>query len=454
MTVFPFHVFVCDQQKPEGVPCCSARGSATVIERLRAEVARQGLHDAVQVTVCGSLGLCERGPNMVVYPQGVWYSGIGPEDVAEIVESHFRHGRIVERLVNNDPAAVRAEVTQNRTRMVNAMRQKDASGTIPDPLLQTIRGFQESRVILTAIELDVFTAVGSGHSAAEVARQIGADPRATEMLLNALGAMRLVEKRDALFANTPVTARYLAADGRDDSRAALMHTVHLWNTWSRLTDSVRAGTAGGRGEPENRGPSWTEAFIAAMHKNASERAGAVVAAVKGEGARTMLDVGGGSGAYAIAFAKAVPGLRADILDLPEVTAITERHIAAADLQDRVRARQGDLRAGPLGSNYDLVFVSAICHMLSPDENRDLLERCFAATAGGGRTVIQDFILEESKTAPKAGALFALNMLVGTRAGSAYSQGEYAAWLRDAGFAEIERVRLPGPTGLMIGARRA
>ncbi len=452
MQVFPFHVFVCEQQKPEGAPSCSARGSTGVIERLRAEIARQDLTDTVQVTVCGSLGLCGRGPNMVVYPEGVWYSGVQPDDVTEIVESHFRHGRPVERLANTDPAAVRAEVTQNRTRMIAALRERDTSGALPDPLVQVTRGFQESRAVLTGIELDVFTAVGDGRTAPEVASRIGSDARATEMLLNALVAMRLLDKHGTRFSNAPLTSRYLAAGGQHDSRAALMHTVHLWTTWSRLTEAVRAGTAPLPEDARPRGKEWTEAFIAAMHKNAGERAGAIVSAVDAGHARTLLDVGGGSGAYSIAFARAIPELRADILDLPDVTSIADRHIAAAGLQDRVRTRNGDLRSSLLGSNYDIVFVSAICHMLSAEENQQLLRRCFDATAPGGQTIVQDFILDASKTAPKAGALFALNMLVGTRAGSAYSEVEYTAWLREAGFGEIERVRLPGPTGLMIGRK--
>jgi len=91
-------------------------------------------------------------------------------------------------------------------------------------------------------------------------------------------------------------------------------------------------------------------------------------------------------------------------------------------------------------------------MLSPAENCNLLGRCHAALASGGRIVIQDFILEPDKAAPRWGALFALNMLVGTRAGSSYSEPEYAGWLKSAGFRGIQRVRLPGPAGLMIAAR--
>jgi predicted O-methyltransferase YrrM len=180
----------------------------------------------------------------------------------------------------------------------------------------------------------------------------------------------------------------------------------------------------------------------------------VVRAVGVESARRMLDVGGGSGAYSIAFAQANPALLADILDLSTVEPIARRHIQEAGVADRVHVRAGDLRSGPLGEGYDLVFLSAICHMLDEAGNLDLLRRCFAALAPGGRIVIQDFILEPDKTSPRHAALFALNMLVGTPGGSAYSEPEYAAWLGEAGFEEIHRVRLPGSTGLMIGVRPA
>jgi (2Fe-2S) ferredoxin/predicted O-methyltransferase YrrM len=453
MQVVPYHVFVCEQQKPDGVPCCAARGAAGVLEELRSHVGRQAMTDVVLITACGSMGLCERGPNIVVYPEGTWYAGVQRSDVAEIVESHFRNGRAVERLVNRDAGALREEIAGSRARMVNALREKDAAGALPDPLQQTIRGFQESRAILTAIELDVFSAAAAGTgTAAEVATRIGADARAVEMLLNALVALRLLDKRGDTYANTPTAARYLAAGGPDDSRAALMHTVHMWTTWSRLTDAVRTGTAPVGDQGADRGTTWTEAFIAAMHKNARERAGAVVRAAAVEGARTMLDVGGGSGAYSIEFAKANPLLRVDLLDIPAVTPIADRHIAAARLEDRIRTRAGDLRTDRLGDRYDVILVSAICHMLSPEENRDLLARCFAASAPGGRVIVQDFILDASKTAPKSGALFALNMLVATRSGSAYSEPEYTEWLQSAGFTGVEHVQFPGPTGLMIGRR--
>jgi (2Fe-2S) ferredoxin/SAM-dependent methyltransferase len=452
MEPFRFHVFVCGQQKPEGVPCCAARGSGQVLDALQREVNARGLEDEVQVTACGSLGLCEHGPNLVVYPEGIWYSGVTPGDVPEIVRSHFREGTPVERLMRNDTADLRAEILSSREKMFAARRARETAGVLPDDLNERIRGFQESRVVLTALELDLFTAVGDGAGAQELAGRLRTDPRATEMLLNALTSLHLLVKREGIFHNSPAAARYFTSGSHDNARPALLHTAHLWHRWSTLTDCVRAGTAVARDEIASRGQDWTEAFIAAMHRNASERAPLVVRTVGIENVRRMLDVGGGSGAYSIAFAQANPTLQAEVLDLAAVEPIAVRHILQAGVAERVKVRTGDLRSDPLGEGYDLVFVSAICHMLSPAENLDLLRRCREALSPGGRVVIQDFILEADKTAPRFAALFALNMLVGTRGGSSYSESEYAAWLGEAGFREIHHVRMPGMTGLMTGRR--
>lgn len=325
---------------------------------------------------------------------------------------------------------------------------------LPEDFLQALRAFQESRVLLTAIELDLYSAVGEGATAAEVARRLGTDPRATEMLLNALVALDTLAKREGVFSNKPLAARFLASGGAVAARPALMHIVHMWERWSTLTECVRQGTAVTYQEPEDRDPKWTEAFIAAMHVNATQRAPAVAQAIGLEGVRRMLDVGGGSGAYSIAFAQAAPGLTAEVFDLPRVARIAEGHIARAGLSGRITTRAGDLRTDSFGEGWDLILVSAICHMLSPEENQDLLRRCYAALAPDGRLVIQDFILEPDKTAPRQAALFSLNMLVGTQAGASYSRPEYAAWLEATGFAGIRYQPLPGPSALMVGRRPA
>ncbi len=448
MEPFGHHIFVCTQEKPEGAKSCPHNGSMGILRVLEHELLSQGLDDEVQVTTCGCLGLCDEGPMLIVYPEGVWYHKVQEQDAAEIVGSHLRSGKVVERLAWTDAPAIKSQAKEHRDRFRANVRARDEAGVFPDDLNEMIRAFMPSRAVLTALELDAFTAVGGGASPAQVAQKIHADSRATEMLLNALASLKLLDKKDGAFFNTAASARFFSEGSRDNARPGLMHTAHIWHRWSQLTECVRTGTPVARSRDE----SWVTAFIAAMDRNARDRAGAVVKAIGAGGIRRVLDLGGGSGAYSIALARALPGLKAEIMDLGDVVPLTQEYIRKAGLADRITTRVGDMLHDPLGENYDLVLISAICHMFSPEENRALLHRTYRALAPAGQVVVQDFILDPSKTAPRAAALFSLNMLVGTRAGASYSEPEYASWLQEAGFTDVRRVRLPGPSGLMIAVR--
>ena len=449
MEPFRYHIFVCTQEKAEGVPCCSVAGSGRVLNALHGELGAKGLSDAIQVSSCGCLGICDSGPVMIVYPAGTWYTKLTPADVPEIVASHFQAGQKVSRLERNDYDAMKAEILDHRNKYLAMLKAKDAAGVLPDDVSELIRGFMASRAVLTALELDVFTVVGEGGTAEKIAARISASARATEMLLNALVSLKLLEKRESVYTNTPLSARFFVEGTPDSARTAQLHIANIWKRWSTLTDAVRAGTSvAPRGDN-----GWTAPFIAAMDHNARGRARAVVQAAGVNGAKRMLDLGGGSGAYSIAFAKAAPALRVEVVDLPEVLPITQEHIRKAGLAERISTRAGDMLTIPLEvGRYDLVLLSAICHMYSPEENQQLFRRVYSALAPKGRLVVADFVLEANKTAPRFGALFALNMLVGTRGGASYSEPEYETWMKAAGFAETSRVRIPGPVNLMIATK--
>ncbi len=449
MGPFRYHAFVCTQEKAEGVPCCSAAGSFRVLDALHRELGGKELSEQVQVSSCGCLGLCDSGPVMIVYPEGAWYAKLTASDVPEIVSSHFQNGQRVTRLERTDYEAMKAEIIDHRNKYLAMLRAKDAAGILPDDINETIRGFMASRAILTALELDIFTAVGEGGTASQVASKIHCPVRSTEMLLNALASLKLLQKEGDTYKNAPAAARFFVEGTPDSARMAQLHIANIWKRWSTLTDVVKAGTSVASG----RDGTWVKPFIATMDHNARGRARAVVQAAGLNGARRMLDLGGGSGAYSIAFARSAPELHAEIVDLADVLPIAEEHIRKAGLADRISTRAGDMLTVPLDAGkYDLVLLSAICHMFSAEENLRLLQRVYNALAPKGRVVIADFILEADKTAPRFGALFALNMLVGTRGGSSYSEPEYDAWLKHAGFSEAKRVRMPGPVNVMIGTK--
>jgi len=448
MEPFRFHLFVCTQQKPEGVPSCAANGSLAVLSALDEEIQARGLGNEVQRTTSGCMGLCEEGPVMVVYPAGVWYRRVQPADVNEIVARHLIEGKPVERLLWNDAAAMKSLSIEHGEKFRAATAARDKAGVLPDRLNETIRGFMPSRCLLTALELDLFTAIGDGANAEQIAARVHANARAVSMLLNALVALGLLAKTGDAYGNTPDAARFFVQGSKDNQRNGLLHTANIWHRWSTLTEAVRQGTRVPISGDTN--PEWTNNFIAGMQRNAKDRALLVVKALGTTGVRRILDLGGGSGAYSIAFAKASAEVRCEILDLPEVVPLTAEYLRAAGVSAQVALRPGDMLRDDFGSGYDLVMLNAICHMFSEEQNRHIFRRAAQALAPHGRLVVQDFLLDPDKCGPQHAALFSLNMLVGTEAGATYSEPEYAAWMKAAGFAEVHRIELPGPSDLIVG----
>lgn len=315
-------------------------------------------------------------------------------------------------------------------------------------------GFQRSRIILTAIELDLFTAVGEGEkTAAEVAVAIEADLRATERLMSALCALGYLKKTGDRYWNSPSAARFLAK-GSPDYMAGLAHTNHMWDSWSTLTDAVRAGHTVLIRDLAGRDEGWLEAFIAAMHYRARDHAEQIVANMDLSGVRRVLDLGGGSGVYAMAFAGATEDVEVAVFDQPQVVPLTERYVRDAGFGDRITTLAGDYRKDPMGGGYDLIFLSAIVHSNSSEENTDLVAKCVGALNPGGRIVIQDFIMSEDRTRPAHGALFALNMLVATAGGDTYTESEVSGWFEAAGITRVVRQETAFGTTQMIGWKSA
>jgi predicted O-methyltransferase YrrM len=319
-------------------------------------------------------------------------------------------------------------------------------------LLAAGRLFMESRVLLTGWELGVFTALGPGPRTAEqVARTAKADIRAMDRLLCALTALGLVRKRGRFYSNAPLAARHLVA-GRPGFVGSLGHMASLWQTWSTLTGAVRAGRSVLKDAMPARGKEFFVPFIAAMHERSTRQGPSLARLLPLAKVRRLLDVGGGSGAYSIAFARARPGLRAVVFDLPQVAPLTRGYIRQAGLADRIEARTGDYEMGTLPRGFDLVFLSHILHSNSPARNRRLLRECARSLNPEGMVAIQEFVVGEDRTGPQFAALFALNMLVGTPSGDAYTESEIGSWLKAAGLRRIRRRDTAFDSSLLIARR--
>ena len=312
--------------------------------------------------------------------------------------------------------------------------------------------FRESRILLTAVELDVFTVIGEERlSSKEIALKISADEKASDRLLNALAAMGLLNKANDKFSNTTTSAKFLI-EGEKDYISNLSHAARLWESWHDLTKVIRSGEKSKARDQNNRSGNWLESFIAAMHYRATEQAEKIAEILDLSNVKKTLDVGGGSGAFTIGFVKENPEIRGVVFDLPGVIPLTKRYVKEAGVTDKIDFIEGDYHSDDLGGGYDLVFISAVAHINSPEENRKLIRKSFEALNEEGQIVISDFIMNDERTEPDFGTFFAINMLVNTEGGDAYTETEIRTWLEEGGFGKIDLKETGFGASLMTGKK--
>jgi len=322
----------------------------------------------------------------------------------------------------------------------------------PAGLLEIVNGFRKSRIILSAFELGIFTNLAGGAmSGQSMADKITADPRATDRLMNALVAIGLLEKSGGVFSNTPFSAKFLVTT-EPAFLGGLSHQVHLWKTWSSLTEAVRKGHSVTIKESiGKRDENWLQSFIAAMHSRTQQARG-VAELVDLSHTKTMLDVGGGSGAFSYAFISINKDIVSTIFDLPTVTPITQTYIEKEGYSKSVKTISGDYLKDDFGGKYDLALVSAVVHINSREENQLLVNKCSEALNPGGQLIIMDHIMSEDRTEPEIGAIFAINMLVGTLKGDTYTESEIRSWMANAGLKNIKVTNTKEESYLMTGTK--
>ena len=312
-----------------------------------------------------------------------------------------------------------------------------------ESLMELARNFRECRILLTGVELNLFTLVASSPlGAEEIVDRTGANPRALVILLNALTAMGLLMKEGGKYRCEPSASFLLSENSPDSVLPMIHHSKNLWERWSNLTKVV-----GGHCIKEQSQETCTRSFIGAMQVIAAPQAASIVAKVNPGSARQLLDVGGGPGTYTLAFLQAVPEMRATLFDRPEVIEIARAQMKEEGVANRVSLLSGDYLSDPLPPGHDLAFLSAIIHQHSLQQNSDLYRNVYRSLKAGGRIIVRDHVLEPHRTSPKAAALFAVNMLVGTEGGNCYTLHEIREGLMEAGFI---RVALINPDTLMDG----
>ena len=305
-------------------------------------------------------------------------------------------------------------------------------------ILAMASSFRPACVLGAAAELDLFTVLGQDSmSAVELATRLSTNLRATRMVLDALAALRLLRKDGDLY-SVPAELRPLLTEGGQQTVLPMIrHNMNVLRAWSQLAWVTKAGIPGPR-QASIRGTEADRAsFIAAMHAISGPLADDVVARLRPPPFHHLLDVGGASGTWALAFLRAVPGSRATIFDLPDAIQQARDRLAGSPLADRVSLVAGDFYKDELPAGVDFAWLSAIIHQHSRQHNRELFAKVRAALASGGWIAIRDMVMEPSRFRPIDGALFAINMLVNTDTGGTFTFEEIAEDLQSAGFTRPE-----------------
>jgi len=303
-------------------------------------------------------------------------------------------------------------------------------------ILDRMADFMSACVIGAAAELDLFTLLGRRPlSADEVADQLRADRRATAILLDAVAALDLLEKQDHRYRLPDELLPLLSEEGKDNILPMVRHRMNVLRGWSQLAWVTRAGIPGPR-QSSIGGPAGDrEAFIAAMHTYSGPVADELVARLGPPKFKHLLDVGGASGTWTLAFLHAVGGAKATIFDLPDALIQARQRIVRTEFAERINFAPGDFYVDDLPVGADYAWVSAIVHQHSREHNRDLFAKVYAALEPGGQIAIRDIVMKPSRTEPLQGAMFAINMLVHTDTGGTFTMDELAEDLQAAGFVE-------------------
>lgn len=315
---------------------------------------------------------------------------------------------------------------------------------MPDPsperqrILEMTSGFMPACVVGAGAELNVWSVLdGDRLTAREAAERLEADLRATTMLLDALAALGLLDKQADRYSVPDSLAAWLFEESPETVLPMLRHRMNILRGWAQLAWTVRAGIPAPQ-QGSIRGPAADRAaFVAAMHSVSGPVADELVARLGPPQFTHLLDVGGASGTWTLAFLRTTPDARATLFDLPDAVEQARRRISESDAAGRVDLVPGDFYTDPLPTGADYAWVSAIVHQHSRERNRALFGKVYDALAPGGRIGIRDVVMQADKVQPVEGALFAINMLVNTETGGTFSFAELAADLQAAGFIEPE-----------------
>ena len=331
----------------------------------------------------------------------------------------------------------------------------------PERILQTGLGFWAAKVLLSAVEMEVFTHLARHPgTVAEIEGRLGLHPRASRDFLDTLVALGFLERSDGRYTNTAETAMFLDKQKASYIGGILEMANHrLYGFWGHLTEAVRTGCP--QNEVKNGGPSLfgtlyadparLREFLQAM-TGISHGANLMIASkFPWQQYKTFVDVGTAQGDLAVQVARAHAHLSGQGFDLAEVAPIFEDYVDPFGVGNRLRFTAGDFFKDPIPS-ADVVMMGHILHDWNLEEKRMLIRKAYDALPAGGALIVYEALIDDDRRQNAFGLLASLNMLIETPGGFDYTGADCMGWMKDAGFSGARVEHLVGPDSMAVGIK--
>jgi SAM-dependent methyltransferase len=328
----------------------------------------------------------------------------------------------------------------------------------PAVVMEDLTGAWRSRTLAAGVELGVFAQIATGkRTVKEIAEAAGASPRGMVSLLDALTAIGYLKKRGTRYYSLqPVSAAFLVPGGKEYMGAMAYALSLTWDSWKNLSESVRSGRPAETVNVAEKGKEFFPKLVASLFPGNFAASTVAVSRFSDRERRKIhriLDVAAGTGAWSLAFARAIPEARVTTVDFPEMTPITREFADKIGLAPRYDHLEGDLREVDFGQNaFDLVILGHIIHSEGEKHGKKLLAKCHAALRPGGRLLIAEYVPNDARTGPAMPMLFGLNMLMQTEEGAVFTLRDYRIWLKAAGFHNVTAIPVPPPSTVILATK--
>ena len=331
------------------------------------------------------------------------------------------------------------------------------SAATPEHIMQVGLGFWASKTLLSAVELGVFSTLAEAPAdLPTLQRKLALHQRSARDFLDALVALKLLERENGVYSNTADTDLFLDRAKPSYIGGVLeMANARLYGFWGSLTEALRTGEV----QNENKGggenvfaavyadPDRLRGFLTAM--SGISPAHAIAANFPWRDFKTFMDLGSAQGMVPATLARAHPHLTGIGFDLPVVKPVFEEFIAHRGVTDRVRFQAGTFFEDPL-PKVDVIVMGHILHDWDLAQKKVLLGKAFDALPKGGAVVVYDAIIDDDRRENAFGLMMSLNMLIETAGGFDYTGEDCQAWMREVGFSKTRIEPLVGPDSMVIG----